>query len=819
MSKLGLWLISPWLLLPLAAQENPVLPEGPVPPPVDMITPVPAPDIPIGGEDVTRPAMPESLKIENQGGRIEGSVETGVRFGGPVKITGDNGMEIFANTAVLDLKAKTVTLEGDVSVYQGNMLQRGRRAVYYYERGFLDAGGLRASVDPILMEAGKFTFERDAAGNPVFTGTDAGITTHDVENPNFWVRAAETRVYPGDRVTFKNLRLYAGDTPVFWLPYLSQPLDAELGYHFVPGARSNWGPYLLNTYGIMLGGNRNPETGENEDAWLLSRWRFDIRSRRGLGTGVDLLDIRQADNPNLTGLSLYYLYDSSPDTRRSGRPVDPDVDHHRYRIEWKQRHGFDMPDGADWRADADLTLLSDGNYLDDFEPQLFRNNPFPDNTLGVYRRDETTLLSLFTRLRVNDFHRSDTRLPELALDKSLSPVFGSPLLYEGSSSFGILSEKPGDGTRRSLIDPLLAMAPGDPNAPRLIGQLEGFERTVAERISALPLGDPRRDSLAAQLLDSGFTRFHTYHELSMPARIGALNLTPQAGVGYTRYDGIDGPLADFDRLHLHAGAEASMKFSKSYDDFVRPEWGAGGLTHVFQPYVNWSLVSTDSTDPTFLGIDRLTPTTRPHPWDPARYTAIDELQSWNILRLGTRHRLLTRRDGQSHEWLFLNTYVDAFVDDPWGSRTFSNLYNELRWQPVPWMTLEFDTQFPVASGGSGFNEVGTQLRFLPRPDFEFAVGHRYLSGHPVLLDSNRVNLDLYKRINENWGIGSRHVVEFDDGTLEVQQYTLHRDLGNWVAGVGFTHRDNRVKDEYGVIFSLTLKDFPSVNLPFKLDAE
>ena len=60
-------------------------------------------------------------------------------------------------------------------------------------------------------------------------------------------------------------------------------------------------------------------------------------------------------------------------------------------------------------------------------------------------------------------------------------------------------------------------------------------------------------------------------------------------------------------------------------------------------------------------------------------------------------------------------------------------------------------------------------------------------------------------------------IEMDDGTIEVQQYTLHRDLGNWVAGVGVTRRDNRIQQQYGLIFSLTLKEFPSVTLPFRID--
>ena len=253
---------------------------------------MPPPSIPFGAPGAVQVEMPENLKITNEGGSIEGDIETGVRLGGPVKIEGDNGLEMFSNTAVLDLKAKTVTLEGEVSVYQGNMLQRGERAVYYYERKFLDASGLRASFDPILLEAGKFTVEQ-RGDSQVYVGENAGITTHDVEDPNYWIRAKKTTIYPGDKIVFNNMKLYAGNTPVFWLPYLSQPLDAELGYHFIPGARSRWGAYLLNSYGIMLGGDTDPGTGEeNKDAWLLSRWHLDLRATRGAATGVDFVDTR-----------------------------------------------------------------------------------------------------------------------------------------------------------------------------------------------------------------------------------------------------------------------------------------------------------------------------------------------------------------------------------------------------------------------------------------------------------------------------------------------------------------------------------------------
>ena len=783
---------------------------------MDTISPVPLPKVPFGGGEALQPTLPKELKIDNLG-PVEGSVETGVRLGGPVRVDGDNGLQIFSDTALLDLKEKSVTFEGNVSVYQGNTLQRGRRAVYFYERKFLDSRDLSISMDPIIMEAGKFTVQ-ERGGKQMFIGENAGITTDDEEDPNFWVRASETKVYPGDKITFKNLRLYAGDVPVFWLPYLSQPLQGELGYHFIPGARSSWGAYVLNTYGIMLGGKLNPQTGEKEDAWLLSKWHLDLRATRGVGAGVDLSDKKFETNKNLTGLGLYYLYDLNPNTRNSGVPREA-IDPERYRIELKHRQPLPSPDGATWYLDANLTKLSDTYYLEDFDPQHYQTDPQPDNMLGLFRRDETSLLSLYGRFQVNSFERTATRLPELAFDQARNPLFGLPVLHEGTTSLAVLAVQPGDITLRNVIEPLLSLPPGDVREADLINQLPEYERLLVQRIRNLSPGDPRIATLTDQLLNIGFTRFHTYHEFSLPMMLGGwFSLVPEAGVGYTRYMAVDGPASAADRSHLHAGVEASVKFTKNLGNIVDHSLGLDGLLHVFQPYADWSVLATNELDPTFPTVDRLSASTQPPTLSPARFTATDDLRNWNIVRLGARNRLLTKRDGQTQEWMYLNTYMDAYLEDPILHRSFSNLYNDFRFMPLPWMALGVETQFPVINGGSGFNEFGTTVTYLPTSNIEFTLGYRWLQGHPYLTDSNHIDLRAYARINEHWGVGMLQAVELQDGTFEVQQYTLHRDLGNWVAGVGVTRRDNRIQQNYGVVFSLTLKDFPAVTMPFRIDA-
>jgi len=839
MSKLVALISGPLLLSPLHAQDAPVpapaqaapvpapaalpdtpnppevLPDGKVGPAVDMITPVPAPEIGFGSQVEGMAALPENINLTNSG--LEGNLKESIRARGPVKLTGDNGLEIFADNAVIDLVAKSITFDGNVSLYQGNIVQKGERMVYFYETRQLDTTGLRASVDPIFMESGKFQVQT-VNGKQVFVGEDAGITTDDSQNPSYWVRAGQTTIYPGEKVVFRNLKLYAGDTPVFWLPYLSQPLDSELGYHFIPGARSNWGPYLLNSYGIMLGGDE----AAGEDPWVLSKWHFDFRARRGVGFGLDLKDAKDTSNENITGLSLYYLQDFNPDISRSG--VDRDfVNEDRYRLQLKQRFPFEVGDEAEWYVDANLTFLSDFYYLEDFDPKNYGQDPFPDNTLGVFRRDEKSLLSLYGRFRLNDFYRTDTRLPEIAYDQARTPLFGLPILHEGSTSFSMLGDQTSDMRKNSVILPLLDGPMADRG--RYLGKLSGYELILAQQILAYQdAGDPaslaRADALRHQLIDTGFTRLHTFHDFSMPMNVGGwLNFVPHAGIGYTRYDSVDGPADTFDRMIYHLGAEASLKFSKNYDSVQNHDWGIDGLLHVLQPYANWSMLATDELDALQPRIDRLTFTTRPRPLSPNRYTAIDDFQDWNTVRLGTRNRLITKRDEQSYEWLSLDTYIDTFLEGKQYDSSFSNLYNDLAWRPLPWMTVNVETQFPVFDGGSGFTEFATSMTFQATENFYFSVGYRTLNNHPVLLDSNRIDLETYTRIAENWGVGTRHVLELDDNTLEVQQYTLHRDLGKWVAGVGITHRDNRLKDEFGIMFSLTLRDLPSASLPFSLDAQ
>lgn len=725
---------------------------------------------------------------------------------GPVSLIqpaqdGSYGIQIFSQAADINTRAKTATLSGNVSIYSGPVLHRGEKATYDYSSRKFTTENLRTGLDPILLEAGSFRSET-IDGRQAYVGENASITTHDRQDPNYWIRANKTTVFPDEKVVFKNLKVYVGETPVFWLPYLSQPLDKDLGYLFIPGARSSWGPFLLNRYGIMLGGKRDPITGENRDAWLLSQFHLDILSRRGVGLGIDLRDTRREDNENLTGFSYYYLNDLDPSQRRAGEPRG-NVNEDRFKVQLRDkiRLAKMLGHNRDISVDAfvDITKLSDRFYLEDFEPRTFRTDPEPDNVIGISAQNASSQLSLHARLQPNSFYQTATRLPELTFDQVRRPVLenvlGGGWLHEGHASVGIYEE---DVTRlretelRAERDALLLSNPGSSR----IAELDGL------------------------LASRSFTRFHLYQELSRPFKIGDhFNIVPRVGLGYTTYESVEGPISSTDRTHFYAGLEASTKFSKRYPHIVNERWGVDGLLHIVQPYVSASWLRSDSQSPLFNGIDTLTPSTRPRLRTPGRFSAIDDLSDWGVFRLGMQNRLLTSRDGGSHDWLTLDTYIDAFSQDPEFDRKLSNLYNDFTWRPVPWVNLSLETQLPISREDSGFSEISTNATFMPTRSTEISIAHRFLKDNPILEDSNLIDFSVYHRLNSLWGFEASQRWELEDGALEVQSYNIQRDFQSWIISAGLILRDNRTVDEYGFLLSFILKDFPSVELPLSIDSE
>jgi len=237
--------------------------------------------------------------------------------------------------------------------------------------------------------------------------------------------------------------------------------------------------------------------------------------------------------------------------------------------------------------------------------------------------------------------------------------------------------------------------------------------------------------------------------------------------------------------------------------------------HVIQPFSDFSFVATNKDPTDILQFDRFQPSTQLRAIDFPEFTPIDSIADWTVLRAGIRNKLETRRDDTTMTWFELDTYFDVNFENPYDRTDYSNLFNDIRFTPLPWASLVINSQVPAFN--KGFTEVNTSINIQPTADLQINVGHRYLNNNPFFLNSSLFVVGGYYRLNDNWGIGVQEQYEETTGVLEQQRYAVYRDLTNWVASFGAVIRDNAGVKEYGVLFTITLKAFPKFGFDLNFD--
>jgi LPS-assembly protein len=731
-----------------------------------------------------------------------------------------------------------VIARDEVVIWKAGVTYKGDNIIYNANTGEVSGDAVRSSMP---MEIGSLFYETNRFESETklvqkVEGGETYITTHDSEDPNFRMRARSLTVKPGDRVILRGVSILAGDTPVFWLPYLSQPLDEEVGYHFNFGQQSRWGAFMLNQYNVIHGDH------------TLGRYHLDLRSARGVAVGVDWLSMRYRKNwQNFSGLKLYYLNDSDPDKNKTSIPRGSVLEN-RYRVNFQHRIYLPGPEKSTWYLDFDINKISDQHFYEDFFFNDFRETPEPDNQVSLVHTDPAYIATLMARFQANDFYSVGEKLPELAIDWTRRPLWNTGLFHQGTLSAGFYRGQLSDQSREQLSDLNFFAQSGLGGNPAFDGLLANFLGLPEGSVLGVPEYNAARGLTNTLLGDIGFSRVHTYHELLFPKTFfGWLNVIPRIGAGFTHYEGIDGSIDSIDpatgntrefnnftRGIFHAGLDVSFKVTKTWDDYSNESLGIDGLRHIFQPYLNYSYLNVNEPDGLMPRIDNLSPTTRPRPIDLPLYSAVDDLRSWNITRVGFKNYLQTRRDytsegngrfavanldpEQTYTFAGMNTYVDMFIEDPEFDRSLSNLYNELFFRPVPWINLWMDMQIPLGNDDGNFTEFNQGISFMPSDSMSFTVGHQFINDNPFFQDSNIFFSRVYARINDNWGFTMNHVFEADDGTMEFQSYSITRDLTSWVASIGAMQRDNRNgQSEVGILFSLTLKDFPNLTIPLDFD--
>ena len=683
--------------------------------------------------------------------------------------------DIYGDFAQYNSRTHEVSVEGHVRIYRDVSVYLAERGVYNIETKQIRTSNARTDFHPYFLSGQNVT---ETSAN-VYRVEDSTFTTDDSPRPDFHLRARTVRVYENDHVVFQNVTFYIGKVPVFWWPYMYQSLNDAFSFTIAPADLSSWGPSLLTQITFPI----------TDD--IKGRVRLDYRGRRGIAVGFESDTDYGKDKSSNVKLKTYYLNDQNPDINPTALKRN-DVPTDRYRLSLEDRTEFTK----DISGIVDVTKLSDPFVMQDFYQSEFRIDPVPDNVVALAKTDPFYTLTAIARFQANDFFEQTERLPEVVLDIKRHALFGSPIFYQGETGFADLHRNFAEGS--------------------------GFE-------------------------DYGTTRLDSFHQLLYPnTYFGWLSIVPRAGFRATYYDKTrdlgntlfpssadplvptfilpdptpTNPIVDAGsgvRTVFDTGVEASFKLSRTWEGVESRTFGLDGLLHVAQPYTDFSYVRENGINPAaILQFDRFEPSTQLRPIDFPNFTSIDSIASWTVWRLGLRNRLETRRDDQTVTWLELDTFADVNFDNPYDRRSFSNLFNKLRFNPLPWASLTIDSQIPAFN--TGFTEVNTSVAVQPVSNLELGFGHRYLNDNPFFRHSSLIVLGGYYRLNDNWGFGFQEQYEGTIGLFQEQRYAIYRDLTNWVASFGAVVRDNTGnKKEYGILLTFTLKAFPKFGFDLNFD--
>ena len=727
----------------------------------------------------TEPASPgESLwEIESlEPGEFDYNLDEGrVILNDRFRITFEEQGErasIIADRGRLDQATGEIFAEGSVMLQNRDRVFTSDRLFYNFQTRAMQTDNFRAGQPPFFVEG--TNIKGDATSNQ-YSADDAWLTTDDRSDPVLRIRTRHLSIVPGKFIEARGATLYAGKVPLFYFPYYRRRLDQPTSqWSLTPGYRSRYGLFFEGSYDWHLSDRLNGEA------------HLDYRTRRGWAGGLDAdYDLGQAGSGEA---SVYLLDDRDPaaGAGRRSRSVDFTDRNNRHRLSFY--HSVSIR--PDFTAKLVLQDQSDAFVNRDFFESQFRRNPQPASHVELAKHWRNFSVSLLTQPQVADFYQTVERLPEIRVAGLRQRLGETPVFYESESSIGHFRFLPAD-TDRGLI---------------------GYEAFRAD----------------------------THQQLLVPGTyFGWLNVTPHAGVRLTHYGATSGdnPAPDrssgMDRSVLNTGIEFSFKASSTWANAKSGLLGVDGLRHIVQPLVNYIYVPEPDKRPWELPqFDRELQSLRLRPIDFPDYNSIDSIDSRNVLRLGVRNRLQTKRNGQVDDLLKWELFTDWRLETDENQVRFSDVYSDLELKPRSWLLL--GSELRVDPNDSLLNEANHTVSLLPNDRWSWTLGHRYLRDlspdelrdrYPYdpffqqqIDDDWRWGNDLlfsrvYYRLNEEWGFRMIHQFEASDATMEEQSYSVYHDFSSATAALRFRLRDHRAgKDDFSVSLVFSLKAMPSLGL-------
>ena len=658
---------------------------------------------------------------------------------------------LMADSETLNQKTGEVVADGHVRIESGGQLWVGEHMRYNFLTHQMRSGEFRTGNPPV------FAAGRELSGdttNQTYNARHVYVTTDDISQPAIRVHASRIKIVPGKYVEMWNAVLFMDGVPTFYFPFYRRNLGEHANnYIFLPGYRSAYGPYLLNTYTWYL------------DDVADGRLHLDYREKRGVGAGPDVnLHLGRWGE---SVFKYYYVHDREPNQSTNNLPLFGNIPENRQRFYFT----YQATPFTNLNVKALVNYQSDPLVLHDFSEGAYSLNPQPNTFVEANRYWDNWSLDAETTPRINYFFDQIERLPDVKLTGYRQPVFGTPVYYESESSAGYY---------RKMF--------ADTNSPAL-----------------LDYSGARADTYHQLLLPWTF-----FGWLNVTPHAGG------RFTYYTEEGGPAGTNGETYRKVFDTGVEAAFKVSRLWAGATNSILDIDGLRHVIEPSMNYVFVPRPGTPPSQLPqFDSQLPSLLLLPIQFPDYNDIDAIERENVIRFGLRNTLQTKRDGQLSTLLDWNVTLDWNLtpDAQTNSiflqpqKTFNDLYSDLTFRPRTWITFESQLRYDINAGA--LNLAFHQLAFTPNDRWSWGIGHWYLRSEFLGTGENFITSTMFYRLNDNWGLRTTHALDAQSGRLAQQFYTIYRDFRSWTGTLTFRVQDNGIgPKDYTVAFTFSIKANP-----------
>lgn len=659
------------------------------------------------------------------------------------------GVEMTADYAEVETETKKAYARGHVILFKkGEPISKGEEIHYNFENQTGNFPGGRAFSLPWFFSGDDVQQVKEG----VKVIQNGSVTTCDLEEPHYAIRAKKVTVYEGDKLVATNVKIYALGKPIFWWPYLVLPLQQQrnVPLRVSAGHNSRFGTFVLVTKGV----------GITKNIW--GDIHADWRSERGFGSGGDLhYDFTEEKNKRLLGKGIvkgYLTKDKRAPTVGAALSGDNAFEENeertRGRLTYLHRTDFDPYTNIIGRYNR----LEDEYFLQEYFEDESRAELEPQSFVTFTKNSENFGFLTHVEKKANRFESMVERLPQAQFDWKTQPFFHERLFYENQTSFANLRKT--------------------------------FDRSD---------------------YDEDVVRYDTVHEWSAPLNYNHIKFTPFTNVRGTYYSRDKVSSGDIFRGAWSGGADMRTHFYRTYD-VASEHLGIeiNQLRHVIEPLVQYKTVKSNVSDEDLNGfdsIDRIDDsdivTIGMENRIQTKRVINGRIQRVDLISLNSYLSYELHPDGRS-----LASPNYAPFEDGQTQSNFTIATQEIVLRPYEWLQSETRFDFGVEDGEM---RVFNQDIVFRRSRFTLIFGYRFIRDFIDLAGSEQFVFDGKYVINPLWSIGG--YLRWDSSELDEWQIFASRDLHDFIFDFGYNVRNSEIENSNKeLFFDFRLKAFPVLSL-------